>query len=109
MEKGGGGRYEDAEHHRRNGDGQATVEEAHILSNPIIGSKWMLNDDDDDDYRQVNKHLATDIYPLPRLEELVDQAACHQYSQTPLNEGVRCAIRPSLSEISLSGVIKIGV
>ncbi len=31
------------------------------------------------DYRQVNKHLATDIYPLPRLEELVDQAAGHQY------------------------------
>ncbi len=30
-------------------------------------------------YRQVNKHLATDIYPLPRLEELVDQAAGHQY------------------------------
>ncbi len=25
------------------------------------------------DYRQVNRHLA--IYPLPRLEELVDQAA----------------------------------
>ncbi len=22
------------------------------------------------DYRHVNKHLATDIYPLPRLEEL---------------------------------------
>ncbi len=31
------------------------------------------------DYRQSNKHLATDIYPLPRLEELVDQAAGHQY------------------------------
>ncbi len=49
MEKGGGGRYEDAEHHRRNGDEQATVEEAHIPSNPIIGSKWTLNDGDDDD------------------------------------------------------------
>ncbi len=34
------------------------------------------------DYRQVNKHLATDIYPLPRLEELVDQAAGHQYCIT---------------------------
>ncbi len=34
------------------------------------------------DYRQVNKHLATDIYPLPRLEELVDQAAGHQYCVT---------------------------
>ncbi len=34
------------------------------------------------DYRQVNKHLATDIYPLPHLEELVDQAAGHQYYVT---------------------------
>ncbi len=34
------------------------------------------------DYRQVNKHLATDIYPLPRLKELVDQAAGHQYYVT---------------------------
>ena len=25
------------------------------------------------DYRQVNTHLATDIYPLPRLNELVEQ------------------------------------
>ncbi len=29
------------------------------------------------DYRQVNKHLATDVYPLPRLEELVKQATGH--------------------------------
>ncbi len=29
------------------------------------------------DYRHVNKHLVTDIYPLPRSEELVDQAAGH--------------------------------
>ena len=34
------------------------------------------------DYRHVNKHLASDIYPLPRLEELVDQAAGHQYYAT---------------------------
>ncbi len=34
------------------------------------------------DYRQVNKHLATDIYPLSRLEELVDQAAGHQHYVT---------------------------
>ncbi len=34
------------------------------------------------DCRQVNKHLATDIYPLLRLEELVDQAAGHQYYVT---------------------------
>ncbi len=25
------------------------MDEAHILSNPIIGNKWTLNDDDDDD------------------------------------------------------------
>ncbi len=48
MEKGGGGRYEDAEHNGRNGYGQ-TVEEAHIPSNPSIGNKRMLNDDDNDD------------------------------------------------------------
>ncbi len=34
------------------------------------------------DYRHVNKHLATDIYPLPRLEELVDQAASHNFYAT---------------------------
>ncbi len=30
----------------------------------------------------MNKHLATDIYPLPRLEELVDQAAGHNFYAT---------------------------
>ncbi len=34
------------------------------------------------DYRHVNKHLATDVYPLPRLEELVDQAAGHNFYAT---------------------------
>ncbi len=34
------------------------------------------------DYRHVNKHLATDVYPLPRLEELVEQAAGHPYHVT---------------------------
>ena len=34
------------------------------------------------DYRHVNKHLPTDMYPLPRLEELVDQAAGHQFYET---------------------------
>ncbi len=34
------------------------------------------------DYRHVNKHLATDIYPLPRLEELVDQAPGHNFYAT---------------------------
>ncbi len=28
-------------------------------------------------YRHMNKHLATDVYPLPRLEKLLDQAAGH--------------------------------
>ncbi len=31
------------------------------------------------DYRRVNKHLACDIYPLPRLEELVEMAAGNNY------------------------------
>ncbi len=48
-----------------------------MLVNKPDGSKRMCLD-----YRQVNKHLATDIYPLPRLEELVDQAAGHQYYVT---------------------------
>ena len=34
------------------------------------------------DYRHVNKHLSTDIYPLPRLDELVEQAAGNQYYVT---------------------------
>lgn len=34
------------------------------------------------DYRAVNTHLAADIYPLPRLEELVEMAAGHQYYAT---------------------------
>ncbi len=48
-----------------------------VLVNKADGSKRMCLD-----YRQVNKHLAADIYPLPRLEELVDQAAGHQYYVT---------------------------
>ncbi len=34
------------------------------------------------DYRGVNKHLATDIYPLPRLEELVEVASGNKYYAT---------------------------
>ncbi len=49
MEKGSGGRYEDDEHHGRNGFGHTTVEEAHIPSNPTVENKRTLNDDDDDD------------------------------------------------------------
>lgn len=48
-----------------------------VLVNKSDGSKRMCLD-----YRHVNKHLATDIYPLPRLEELVDQAAGYQYYAT---------------------------
>ncbi len=38
-----------------------------VLINKPDGSKKMCLD-----YRGVNKHLAVDIYPLPRLEELVE-------------------------------------
>ncbi len=48
-----------------------------VLVNKPDGSKRMCLD-----YRHVNKHLATDIYPLPRLEELVDQAAGHNFYAT---------------------------
>ncbi len=42
------------------------------LVNKPDGSKRMCLD-----YQHVNKHLSTDIYPLPRLEDLVGQAASH--------------------------------
>ncbi len=45
-----------------------------VLVNKPDGSKSMCLDN-----RHVNKHLATDVYPLPRLEELVEQAAGHPY------------------------------
>ncbi len=48
-----------------------------VLVNKPDGSKRMCLD-----YRHVNKHLATDVYPLPRLEELVKQAAGHPYYVT---------------------------
>ncbi len=34
------------------------------------------------DYWDVNKHLATDIYPLPRLKELVEVASGNKYYAT---------------------------
>ncbi len=34
------------------------------------------------DYRHVNKPLTTDIYPLPRIEELVEQATGQEYYVT---------------------------
>ncbi len=53
-----------------------------VLVNKPDGSKRMCID-----YRHVNKHLATDIYPLPRLEELVDQAAGHNpYATLDMHE-----------------------
>ncbi len=48
-----------------------------VLVNKPDGSKRMCLV-----FRHVNKHLATDIYPLPRLEELVEQAAGHPYYVT---------------------------
>jgi len=48
-----------------------------VLVNKPDGSKRMCLD-----YRHVNKHLSTDIYPLPRLEELVEQAAGHEFYAT---------------------------
>ncbi len=34
------------------------------------------------DYRHVNKHLAADVHPLPRLDKLIEQTAGHQYYVT---------------------------
>lgn len=34
------------------------------------------------DYRKVNQHIAADIYPLPRLEELVEVASGNKYYVT---------------------------
>ncbi len=48
-----------------------------ILVNKPDGSNRMCLD-----FKHVNKQLATDIYPLPRLEELVEQAAGHPYYVT---------------------------
>ena len=48
-----------------------------VLVNKPDGSKRMCLD-----YRKVNEHLKTDIYPLPHLEELVDAAAGNKYYVT---------------------------
>ncbi len=48
-----------------------------VLVSKPDGSKRMCLD-----YRGVNKHLATDIYPLPRLEELVEMASGNKYYAT---------------------------
>ncbi len=41
-----------------------------VLVNKPSGEKRMCLD-----YRKVNQHLVTDIYPLPNLEELVESVA----------------------------------
>ena len=48
-----------------------------VLVNKPDGTKRMCLD-----FRKVNTHLATDIYPLPRLDELVEQATGNQYYTT---------------------------
>ena len=48
-----------------------------VLVNKPDGTKRMCLD-----YRKVNQHLATDIYPLPRLNELVEQASGHSFYTT---------------------------
>ncbi len=68
--------YEDAEHHERDGYGQATVEEAHISSNPIIGDKWTLNDN--------NKIITYFCIMLRMLEEKPNSFHCSVwYSNIP--------------------------
>ncbi len=48
-----------------------------VLVTKPNGSKHMCLD-----YREVNSRLTTDIYPLPRLEELVETASGNQYYAT---------------------------
>ena len=48
-----------------------------VLVSKPDGSKRMCLD-----YRHVNTQLTADVYPLPRLEELVEQAAGHPYYVT---------------------------
>ncbi len=48
-----------------------------VLVNKPDGSKRMCLD-----YRHVNKHLAADVHPLPRIDELIEQTAGHQYYVT---------------------------
>ena len=45
-----------------------------VLVNKPSGEKRMCLD-----YRKVNQHLATDIHPLPNLEELVESVAGNEY------------------------------
>ncbi len=92
VEKGGAGRYEDAEHHGRDGYGQAAMEEAHIPYNPTIGNKWTLDDDDDDDERIEKEEFVKKVYlsnaegpnrrgmPLGRWEDRVKRLYNKEFS-----------------------------
>ena len=44
------------------------------LGNKLNGTKRMCLD-----YRKVNKQLTTDIYPLPKLDEIVETVAGNKY------------------------------
>lgn len=48
-----------------------------VLVSKPDGSKRMCLD-----YRKVNQHLEFDVFPLPRLDELVDNVAGHQFYAT---------------------------
>ena len=48
-----------------------------VLVNKPDGSKRMCLD-----FRRVNSHLAADVYPLPRLDELISSVAGHRYYAT---------------------------
>ncbi len=48
-----------------------------VLVNKPSGEKRLCLD-----YRKVNTHLATDIFPIPKLEELVENVAGHQFYTT---------------------------
>lgn len=47
-----------------------------LVTNPNGSKRLCL------DFRVVNEHLAGDIYPLPRLDDLVSTAARHKYNGT---------------------------
>ncbi len=47
-----------------------------LVSKPVGNKRMFL------DYRGVDKHLVVDIYPLPRLDELVELASGNKYYAT---------------------------
>ncbi|MPC59607.1 Retrovirus-related Pol polyprotein from transposon 17.6 [Portunus trituberculatus] len=70
-----------------------------VLVNKPSGEKRLcLN------YRQVNQHLVTDIHPLPKLEELVEQVAKNKfYATLDLTRTVR-DVRDTSATLSKPGV-----